>query len=151
MEYATREQAQQAVNTLSNQNLMGRLVYVREVDPLPPRPWQPLSWLCTMKKCMSNLLAGRIGRPNHALPDRLHPAEGMKDHPAEAALAALLMEVHLPQVGGAKFSSTTFVISLVPVLSTCAWLTSMVLVTLQRWLARSERLVSSSRYVTSST
>lgn len=34
MEYATREQAQNAVNTLSNQNLMGRLVYVREVSPL---------------------------------------------------------------------------------------------------------------------
>lgn len=34
VEYATREQAQQAVNTLSNQNLMGRLVYVREVNPL---------------------------------------------------------------------------------------------------------------------
>lgn len=33
VEYATREQAQQAVNTLSNQNLMGRLVYVREVCP----------------------------------------------------------------------------------------------------------------------
>ena len=32
VEYATREQAQQAVNTLSNQNLMGRLVYVREVS-----------------------------------------------------------------------------------------------------------------------
>ena len=31
MEYATRDQAQHAVNTLSNQNLMGRLVYVREV------------------------------------------------------------------------------------------------------------------------
>ena len=31
VEYATREQAQTAVNTLSNQNLMGRLVYVREV------------------------------------------------------------------------------------------------------------------------
>ena len=31
VEYATREQAQQAVNQLSNQNLMGRLVYVREV------------------------------------------------------------------------------------------------------------------------
>ena len=31
VEYATREQAQIAVNTLSNQNLMGRLVYVREV------------------------------------------------------------------------------------------------------------------------
>ena len=34
MEYATREQAQQAVNTLSNQNLMGRLVYVREVSAI---------------------------------------------------------------------------------------------------------------------
>lgn len=34
VEYATREQAQQAVNTLSNQNLMGRLVYVREVISL---------------------------------------------------------------------------------------------------------------------
>lgn len=31
VEYATREQAQTAVNTLSNQMLMGRLVYVREV------------------------------------------------------------------------------------------------------------------------
>lgn len=31
VEYATREQAQNAVNTLSNQTLMGRLVYVREV------------------------------------------------------------------------------------------------------------------------
>ena len=31
VEYATREQAQSAVSTLSNQNLMGRLVYVREV------------------------------------------------------------------------------------------------------------------------
>lgn len=34
VEYATRDQAQQAVNTLSNQNLMGRLVYVREVSSL---------------------------------------------------------------------------------------------------------------------
>ncbi|KAK5151262.1 g-strand binding protein [Recurvomyces mirabilis] len=30
VEYATREQAQDAINTLSNTNLMGRLVYVRE-------------------------------------------------------------------------------------------------------------------------
>lgn len=36
VEYATREQAQQAVNTLSNQNLMGRLVYVREVSSFKP-------------------------------------------------------------------------------------------------------------------
>lgn len=32
MEYAARDQAQNAINTLSNQNLMGRLVYVREVS-----------------------------------------------------------------------------------------------------------------------
>jgi len=31
VEYATREQAQHAIATLSNQNLMGRLIYVREV------------------------------------------------------------------------------------------------------------------------
>lgn len=31
VEFATRDQAQQAVNTLSNRDLMGRLVYVREV------------------------------------------------------------------------------------------------------------------------
>lgn len=34
VEYQTRDQAQNAVNTLSNQNLMGRLVYVREVSCL---------------------------------------------------------------------------------------------------------------------
>jgi hypothetical protein len=38
VEYATREQAQQAVTTLSNQNLMGRLVYVREVCMHPTSP-----------------------------------------------------------------------------------------------------------------
>ncbi|KAF2835742.1 RNA-binding domain-containing protein [Patellaria atrata CBS 101060] len=37
VEYATREQAQNAINTLSNQNLMGRLVYVREDRETEPR------------------------------------------------------------------------------------------------------------------
>ncbi|KAG6054233.1 hypothetical protein E4U32_007066 [Claviceps aff. humidiphila group G2b] len=37
VEYATREQAQQAVAQLSNQNLMGRLVYVREDREAEPR------------------------------------------------------------------------------------------------------------------
>ncbi|KAI4156456.1 MAG: hypothetical protein LQ340_000271 [Diploschistes diacapsis] len=37
VEYATRDQAQNAVNTLSNQNLMGRLVYVREDREAEPR------------------------------------------------------------------------------------------------------------------
>ncbi|KAI0381058.1 RNA-binding domain-containing protein [Hypomontagnella monticulosa] len=37
VEYATRDQAQTAVQTLSNQNLMGRLVYVREDREAEPR------------------------------------------------------------------------------------------------------------------
>ncbi|KLU84569.1 RNP domain-containing protein [Magnaporthiopsis poae ATCC 64411] len=37
VEYASREQAQHAVATLSNQNLMGRLVYVREDREAEPR------------------------------------------------------------------------------------------------------------------
>ncbi|KAK6388884.1 hypothetical protein LTR65_007164 [Meristemomyces frigidus] len=37
VEYATRDQAQEAINTLSNQNLMGRLVYVREDRETEPR------------------------------------------------------------------------------------------------------------------
>ncbi|KAF2436030.1 RNA-binding domain-containing protein [Tothia fuscella] len=37
VEYQTRDQAQNAVNTLSNQNLMGRLVYVREDREAEPR------------------------------------------------------------------------------------------------------------------
>ncbi|TKA30318.1 hypothetical protein B0A50_02545 [Salinomyces thailandicus] len=37
VEYATRDQAQTAINTLSNQNLMGRLVYVREDREIEPR------------------------------------------------------------------------------------------------------------------
>ncbi|CAN8104977.1 unnamed protein product [Discula destructiva] len=37
VEYATRDQAQNAVTTLSNQNLMGRLVYVREDREPEPR------------------------------------------------------------------------------------------------------------------
>ncbi|KIX00756.1 uncharacterized protein Z518_09821 [Rhinocladiella mackenziei CBS 650.93] len=37
VEYATREQAQQAIQTLSNQSLMGRLVYVREDRETEPR------------------------------------------------------------------------------------------------------------------
>lgn len=41
VEYATREQAQTAVTTLSNQNLMGRLVYVREDREAEPRFTQP--------------------------------------------------------------------------------------------------------------
>lgn len=34
MEYATRDEAQNAIASLSNKELMGRLVYVREVRPV---------------------------------------------------------------------------------------------------------------------
>ena len=49
VEYATRDQAQNAVNTLSNQSLMGRLVYVREVLPaflLGFSEWNTLTSVC---------------------------------------------------------------------------------------------------------
>jgi len=43
VEYASREQAQNAVAQLSNQNLMGRLVYVREDREAEPRFSNPSS------------------------------------------------------------------------------------------------------------
>lgn len=47
MEYATKEQAQNAVATLSNQSLMGRLVYVREVClPISSKLYRAHSDLC---------------------------------------------------------------------------------------------------------
>lgn len=63
VEYATREQAQNAVATLSNQNLMGRLVYVREASP----PWDT-NWLL--------LISDRTARLSHASapPEELSPA-----------------------------------------------------------------------------
>ena len=39
VEYATKEEAQNAINTLSNRNLMGRLIYVREVSSLTAGPY----------------------------------------------------------------------------------------------------------------
>ncbi len=65
VEYATREQAQNAVATLSNQNLMGRLVYVREVSYPTLRPLsQP-----------GAKVLDRIVRPNLALDPRASLAE----------------------------------------------------------------------------
>ena len=63
VEYATRDQAQNAVNTLSNQNLMGRLVYVREVSEKAEAPIAPFGfpWM---------LIFGRTARLN---PDSLVP------------------------------------------------------------------------------
>jgi len=51
VEYATREQAQQAVATLSNQNLMGRLVYVREVRISCRLSWPVIVQLTPLLPC----------------------------------------------------------------------------------------------------
>ena len=103
VEYATRDQAQTAVNTLSNQNLMGRLVYVREVS----RPWPSFNssnaGVSDHKRC------GRIAKLNLDLLDRQRPAEVMKAVQAAEAMEGVVTELLLSQAAGAKSSSTTFV------------------------------------------
>lgn len=55
VEYANRDQAAAAINTLSNQNLMGRLIYVREVST-------------ASNHCMQHalLIIHRTVKPSHA-------------------------------------------------------------------------------------
>lgn len=81
VEYATREQAQQAVAQLSNQNLMGRLVYVREVSRLKSE----LDWhrLTTFQRTV---------RPSH---DLSVPPEATAAGLAEACLAALTIKADI--------------------------------------------------------
>lgn len=63
MEYATRDQAQAAVATLSNQNLMGRLVYVREVRHLA----QELGhWFVMLTSTQDREAEPRFGPPGGA-------------------------------------------------------------------------------------
>lgn len=116
VEYATGEQAQQAVNTLSNQSLMGRLVYVREVscnrDDL----------IRSYSSAFANEAMARIERPSLALPDRQQEVEVAMKAPVvavvmKALVAAVAMEVvtvataALPRVvAGDKSSSTTCVL-----------------------------------------
>lgn len=83
VEYATRDQAQQAIATLSNQSLMGRLVYVREVR-------------LTASLCRSEMLTlvYRIERQNHASLDHQAVAISVaacvvvtKAHPVQVSVA----------------------------------------------------------------
>jgi hypothetical protein len=82
VEYATREQAQQAVTTLSNQNLMGRLVYVREVHAYPAlyRSWEIAGSFYTSADTSAT---SRIERPSRA----------SLDHRREVITAVLLVVV----------------------------------------------------------
>lgn len=143
MEYATRDQAQQAVNTLSNQNLMGRLVYVREVSHLP----------LTAVKCSSisrtkQRYIARIVRPSRAL-QALARLVGSGIILEEATEGDTEWVARLP-VLDVKFLSTTLVPLPTPSSSStfrdCKWLTAPWPASVQRWLARSQGLVSSSRY-----
>lgn len=97
VEYATREQAQNAVNTLSNQNLMGRLVYVREVHTIPQRD--------TNENCAYH--PGRIVRPS-LVSSAVLPAAI-----SEAAAASVVDSVDLLVAAAAAAASSmcrTFVI-----------------------------------------
>lgn len=82
MEYASREQAQNAVNTLSNQNLMGRLVYVREVR-IQDWVYEPrlIEWT---RARLTLLTICRIVKPSLALPG-----------PRRAAISGVVVEVGL--------------------------------------------------------
>ena len=123
MEYATRDQAQQAVSTLSNQNLMGRLVYVREVRFKSLRLHsshicldRPLESFLTLQGTDNRYV--RTARPNLALPDRLQPAEATTVDRLEVAMVAVADSVEavvatealLHPVVDARSSSTMSVI-----------------------------------------
>jgi RNA recognition motif-containing protein len=68
VEYATREQAQNAVATLSNQNLMGRLVYVREDREAEPRFTTPGSTRGGFEGGMRGGFQGGFGGPPGGAP-----------------------------------------------------------------------------------
>ena len=100
VEYVTREQAQQAVNSLSNQNLMGRLVYVREVGAIafPGSPTTSSRANCRL----------RIVKPSRALLDSLAAVAATRALVAGAALAAALLS---PVQEDARSLSTMLVVS----------------------------------------
>ena len=110
MEYATRDQAQQAVNTLSNQNLMGRLVYVREVR----NPVIGIMRQIVMAKRRGPLLnaplALRIAKPNPVSPAHLAVVAVMKDLQLGGALATVVVTAdHLREETRDRSLSITFV------------------------------------------
>ena len=136
MEYATRDQAQQAIATLSNQSLMGRLVYVREV-------WHRI--LTALYRFL--IKQYRTEKPN---PDSLaHPPEAISAEACEVAsklevlvpvLVALATAIRWEVVQEAVADSSTS-----PTLVPFRWLvlfgyvTDSMIASLQCRLARSER------------
>lgn len=100
VEYATRDQAQNAVNTLSNQNLMGRLVYVREVRP--PHLYDVRNILNMQNNRIANRSPASVAPAAAVDTTAVRPAEAS----AEATVVVLLAAATLPAV---SFSFQTFV------------------------------------------
>jgi RNA recognition motif-containing protein len=122
VEYATAEQAQQAINTLSNQNLMGRLVYVREVcnrdtDGGPREPRQPQEEL---RALTSYSPPKRTVKPNRASREPRRLAEVMTAGWAEGGMAEDTEHPRPPPEEVASSSSTTSVFSLSLSLVSCS-------------------------------
>lgn len=84
MEYATRDEAQNAVNTLSNQQLMGRLVYVREVG----------SVFCLALAMLMDLSRTEKPNPDSQLLTRREEEDKDKDS-AEVCVVTLVVVVTL--------------------------------------------------------
>jgi hypothetical protein len=111
VEYATREQAQNAVATLSNQNLMGRLVYVREVrDPESPALVRSLTARDRIVKQSLGSLAPREETAEALPAARLRVAVTAEaEAEAEALASAALAVLEVPEAAAASFTLPTFV------------------------------------------
>jgi RNA recognition motif-containing protein len=90
VEYATREQAQNAVATLSNQNLMGRLVYVREDREAEPRFTNPTT---TRGDFGGGMARGGGGGPGHF---GGHPQQGFGGPPGGGGRQVYVANVCIP-------------------------------------------------------
>lgn len=102
VEYATRDQAQNAVATLSNQNLMGRLVYVREVR---------MTAFALLRGC--TLRFSRTGNPSPAsmllvvAVEATAQVPALWDTAAAAAAAATAAQWVVPWAAAATTDSST--------------------------------------------
>jgi hypothetical protein len=92
VEYATREDAQTAIDTMSNTQLMGRLVYVREVST---------HIYLSMERQLT--VASRIVRPSHAL------LEPLAEVVPAADLAAVVVSKAVPVASRAAWAVATAV------------------------------------------
>ena len=108
VEYATREQAQQAVSTLSNQNLMGRLVYVREVRRTFLHSSPPVYDVWT-RRADNGLVSDRTARPNLASLALPLPVVAMNRVPAVVVGTEAVVTADPTVVVDVRSTSQTFV------------------------------------------